>query len=88
MLCLKIPQKTCFRIIILTGDTQFTLVGMNLKICFESTKKGEIGYIGQVWEGGYKNEKWIPIRLMNGGELWHNEVLRAFGSTFESSVDL
>lgn len=36
-----------------------------------------------------KNEKeqWIPTRLMNGDESWHNAVLRVFGRTFESSVD-
>jgi len=81
-------EEPSFGIIIQTNNNEFTMVGMNLKISFESTKKGEIGYIGQVWEGGYKNEEWIPTRLMNGDESWHNEVVRVFGRTFESSVEL
>lgn len=82
------PDEPCFGIIIQTGYEEFTVVGMNLKIFFESTKKGEIGHIGQVWEGRYEGENWIPTRLMNGDETWHNAVIRVFGRTFKSSVDL
>jgi beta-galactosidase GanA len=82
------PDEPCFGIIIQTGDEEFTVIGMNLKIFFESTKKGEIGHIGQVWEGRYENEQWIPTRLMNGDETWHNAVTRVFGRTYKSSVDL
>ncbi len=82
------PDEPCFGIIIQTSEEEFTVIGMNLKIFFESAKKGEIGHIGQVWEGRYENEQWVPTRLMNGDETWHNAVTRVFGRTFKSSVDL
>lgn len=82
------PNEPCFGIIIQTGDEEFTVIGMNLKIFFESTQKGEIGHIGQVWEGRYYHEQWVPTRLLNGDESWHNAVLRVFGRTFKSVVDL
>lgn len=77
-----------FGIVIQTAEDKFIIAGMNFRIYFESTKKEETGYIGQVWEGRYENEKWIPTRLLNGDESWHNEVIKVFGRTFESSVEL
>ena len=61
---------------------------MNMSIYFSSEVKNTIGYIGQVFEGRYENEKWITTRMMNGDETYHNSRLRVFGRTFESTEDV
>jgi beta-galactosidase GanA len=81
-------NEPCFGLVIQTAEDEFIVVGMNLKISFESTKENTVGYIGQVWEGGYDDEQWVPTRLMNGDETWHNALLRVFGRTYESTEDL
>lgn len=82
------PWEPCFGIIIQTSEHEFFVAGMNLKISFQSIKKNTIGYIGQVWEGRYEKQKWVPTRLLNGDETWHNAVLRAFGRTYETGEDI
>ncbi|MDP5092976.1 MAG: DUF5597 domain-containing protein, partial [Polaribacter sp.] len=47
-----------------------------------------IGYIGQVFEGRFDNEKWIPTRLLNGDETYHNSRVRVFGRTFQTSKEI
>ncbi len=82
------PNEPSFGIIIHTDDDEFIVIGMNLTIFFTSEIKETIGYIGQVWEGRYENKNWVPTRLLNGDETWHNAVLRAFGRTFETAEDI
>lgn len=82
------PEEPCFGIIIQKAKEEFLVIGMNLKISFQSTKKNTIGYIGQVWEGRFENQKWTPTRLMNGDETFHNLLLRVFGREFETKEDI
>ena len=78
-------EEPAYGLIIQTGDEEFLVVGMNFKVFF--THEGEkMTYIGQVWEGKYQEEEWVPGRLMNGDETWHNAVLRVFGREHQTST--
>ncbi|PQB09032.1 hypothetical protein BST83_01415 [Polaribacter filamentus] len=60
-------NEPSFGIIIQKNENEFIIIiGMNLSIYFESEIKDTIGYIVQVLEGRYENEKWITTRMMNG----------------------
>ena len=82
------PNEPSFGIIIQTDDNEFTVIGMNLTLFFESEIKKSVGYIGQVLEGRFENQKWVTTRMMNGDETYHNSRLRVFGRTFETTNDL
>lgn len=82
------PEEPSFGIIIQSGSDEFIVIGMNMTIFFTSEKKDTVGYIGQVFEGGYKNKKWVSTRMMNGDETYHNSRLRVFGRTFETTDDI
>lgn len=73
-------------------ELRFLVTGMNLKISFESTKKNTVGYIAQVWEGRFENQKCVATRLMNGDEIFHNALLRVFrrefGRKFETTKNI
>lgn len=74
------PTQPCFGIIIQTAKNEFLVAGMNLKIHITSEKDGTIGYIGQVFEGGFdKSNNWETSRMLNGDETFHNARLRVFG---------
>ena len=64
------------------------VVGMNLTVYFTSKIKGRTGYIGQVFEGRFEGEQFVPTRMMNGDETYHNSRLRVFGRQFTSTEDL
>ena len=81
-------NEPSFGIIIQTDEHNFTVIGMNLTVFFSSVKKNTVGYIGQVYEGRYDNQKWITTRLMNGDETYHNSRLRVFGRTFETEDNI
>ena len=82
------PNEPSFGIIIQESEHEFIVIGMNLTVFFSSEKKNTIGYIGQVYEGRYINEKWVTTRMMNGDETYHNSRLRVFGRAFETSKDI
>lgn len=82
------PNEPSFGIIIQSDTDEFIVIGMNMSVYFESEVKNTIGYIGQVLEGRYENEKWITTRLLNGDETYHNSRLRVFGRTFETTNDI
>ena len=82
------PNEPSFGIIIQESEHEFIVIGMNLTVFFSSEKKNTIGYIGQVYEGRYINEKWVTTRMMNGDETYHNSRLRVFGRTFETTKDI
>ena len=82
------PEDSYFRITIQTGEEGFAVVGMSLKIFFEPTKEGGFGSAVRVWVGHFDNEQWIPTRLRNGDESWHNELERVFRRTFKSFVEI
>lgn len=81
-------DEPSFGIIIQTGDDEFTVIGMNLTVYFTSEVKGKTGYIGQVFEGRYESETFVPTRMMNGDETFHNSRLRVFGRQFTSNEKL
>ena len=76
--------EPCFGLLIQTSEYEFVVAGVNLKIFLESAKEGIVKYIGQVWEGRYEGEKWVPTRLLNGDESHHNEAIRVFGRANET----
>lgn len=82
------PKEPSFGIIIHAGENEFIVIGMNLTVYFTSEIKGNTGYIGQVFEGRYEKEKWIPTRMMNGDETFHNSRLRVFGRKFKTQDSL
>ena len=80
-------EEPSFGIIIQTSENEFIVAGMNLSIYFSSEVKGTIGYIGQVFEGGYEGEKWMTTRMLNGDETYHNSRLRVLGRTYQSEEE-
>jgi len=82
------PEEPSFGIIIQSDNDEFIVIGMNMSIYFSSEKKGIVGYIGQVFEGRFENQKWVTTRMMNGDETYHNSRLRVFGRTFETTQEM
>ena len=82
------PNEPSFGIIIKTSEDEFTVIGMNLTVFFSSRLKNTTAYIGQVWEGGFENKKWLPTRLLNGDETYHNSRLRVFGRRIQTTQSL
>lgn len=78
-------NEPAYGLIIHVSEEEFIVAGMNFKVFF-SYDGEKVAYIGQVWEGEYKNEIWTPGRLMNGDVTWHNAVLRVFGRQHISAV--
>lgn len=77
-------QEPAYGLIVQTTEDEFIVAGMNFKVFF-SYQGEKVAYIGQVWEGKYQDDTWIPGRLLNGDETWHNAVLRVFGRQHMSS---
>lgn len=71
-----------YGIVIQTGEDEFLISGINLKISFFSHLSAEKMHIGQVQEGGYKDQKWHTYRYLNGDETWHNSFLFARGRSY------
>jgi beta-galactosidase GanA len=78
-------SEPAYGLIIQTEEDAFIVAGMNFKVFF-SNEGEKVAYIGQVWEGKYEDEEWIPGRLLNGDETWHNAVLRVFGREHLSGI--
>ena len=55
------------------------IAGINFRVVIAAVDKNKKGVIGQVWEGKYMENKWIPLRLLNGDETSINRVLMATG---------
>ena len=87
MLCLRSLMSNLL-VLLFRRMKQFYCNRNELTIFFSSEKKNTIGYIGQVYEGRYINEKWVTTRMMNGDETYHNSRLRVFGRTFETTKDI
>ncbi len=69
-----------YGLVIQTSPGEFVVAGINFRVFFSSNRKNRIGYIRQVWEGGYNAAgEWVPTRLLNGDETYHNAVLIAKG---------
>jgi hypothetical protein len=78
-------EKNAYGIVIQTGEDEFIVAGINLKISFFSTFASQKTFIGQVQEGGYNREKWSTYRYLNGDETWHNSFLFARGRSYSVS---
>jgi hypothetical protein len=78
-------DEPCYGIIIQTGENEFMVAGINLNVFFTSNIKGKKGYIGQIWEGKYKDKQWIPNRLLNGDESSNNRMLKVLGRQIVTS---
>jgi len=74
--------KNAYGIIIQTGEEEFMVAGINLKVSFFSSLSSQNVYIGQVQEGGYNNQKWNTYRYLNGDETWHNSFLFVRGRSY------
>jgi beta-galactosidase GanA len=74
--------KNAYGILIQTGDDEFLVAGVNVKVSFFSNLASQKIQIGQVLEGGYNNGKWHTYRYLNGDETWHNSFLFARGRSY------
>ncbi len=74
--------KNAYGIIIQTGEAEFLVAGINLKISFFSNLSSQKIYVAQVQEGGYNSKKWNTYRYLNGDETWHNSFLFARGRSY------
>ena len=87
-------DQPAYGMVIRTGPLEFYIAGVNVNVRFESKKTGEILYIADVFEGEFRDQKWLPGRLLNGDETFHNERVRVYGRTvvtgptFATDVDL
>ncbi|MCC8018874.1 MAG: DUF5597 domain-containing protein [Rikenellaceae bacterium] len=73
------PEKPAYGLVIQTAQDEFLFAGINFVATVASTGVGRTGYIGQVWEGRYRDGRWEPTRLLNGDETRHHAALRVRG---------
>ncbi len=74
--------KNGYGIIIQTGDEEFLIAGINMKVSFFSLNGKDKKIIGQVQEGGFSKGTWSTSRYLNGDETWHNSYLFARGRSY------
>jgi beta-galactosidase GanA len=79
--------KNAYGIIIQTGEDEFLVAGINLKINFETIGKSKKAYIGEVQEGGFYSNGWLPTRYLNGDETWHNSFLFVTGRSYAPGIE-
>lgn len=72
-------EKPAFGLVIKTSEDEFLVAGMNFKVDFQNKKGSTLTYIDKVVEGGFTNGTWYDLRLLNGDETYHHELLRVFG---------
>ena len=72
-------EEPAYGLIIQKEDDEFIFAGINFRVVIAAVDKNKKGVIGQVWEGKYMENKWIPLRLLNGDETSINRVLMATG---------
>lgn len=78
--------KNAYGIVIQTGEDEFLVAGINLKMSFFSNLSSQKICIGQVQEGGYNNQQWNTYRYLNGDETWHNSFLFARGRSYSVGI--
>jgi beta-galactosidase GanA len=79
------PDQPAFGLIILTGNNEFLVAGMNFKATFNKNTGDQISYIAKVTEGHFDEGKWVEMRWLNGDETYHHQLLRALGR--EKQID-
>ncbi len=81
-------EKPSYGLIIQEAEDEFIISGINFSVVFSTVDKNKKGSIGQVWEGGYEGNNWIPTRLLNGDDTGHNRVLRVSGRKIFPATDV
>jgi beta-galactosidase GanA len=72
-------EEPSYGLVIQTSEDEFIISGTNCRITVSAADKKKKGVIGQVWEGKYKDNNWIPLRLLNGDETSMNRALIVSG---------
>ena len=79
--------KNAYGIIIQTGENEFLVAGINMKVNFETFDKTKKAVIGEVQEGGFYKDRWVPSRYLNGDETWHNSFLFVTGRSYSVGIE-
>ena len=58
-----------------------------MKVNFETIDKTKKAVIGEVQEGGFYKERWVPSRYLNGDETWHNSFLFVTGRSYSVGLE-
>lgn len=58
----------CYGIIIQTVADEFVVGGIGLRLKFRPKTAGDVALVSRVLEGGFSQNKWETIRLLNGDE--------------------
>lgn len=77
-------SEPCYGLVIQTGDDEFLVAGVNLRVEFRALDESVAGYIGQVREVRREGQQWRTVRVLNGDETFHHGSLRVVGR--DSSV--
>jgi hypothetical protein len=79
-----------YGLFIQTGEDEFLISGVNLKVFVSSADTNRVAYVGQVWEGSFENGIWKSMRLLNGDETWGwpHRIVNVFGRQFDSTEKL
>lgn len=75
-----------YGLFIQTGEDEFLISGLNLKVFVSSADTNRVAYVGQVWEGSFENGIWKSMRLLNGDETWGwpHRIVNVFGRQFDT----
>lgn len=80
-------NSNAYGLLIQTGEDEFLVAGINLKISFSSLDKHTKACIGQVIEGELDGDNWNTYRWLNGDETWHNSFLFTTGRSYSVTSD-
>lgn len=72
-------EESSYGLVIQTSEDEFIISGINCRITVSASDKKMKGVIGQVWEGKYEANNWVPLRLLNGDETSMNRALIVTG---------
>lgn len=68
-------DKRSFGLIIQINDQEYIVAGINCHIAFLSMDPNTMAQIGEVLEGGIKNDEWYTTRQLNGDETSNDHAL-------------
>lgn len=80
-------EKPSYGLIIKEAEDKFIVAGLNFRMYFSLIDENKKGSIAQAWEGRFEDNKWIPVRLLNGDDTSHNRVLGASGRSIILNAD-
>lgn len=85
-------DNTGYGLVIQTAPDEYLVAGITARLRFESKDPFKKIRIGQVFEGGFQEGKWVISRMLNGDETWHHDCLLITGrktmisQTFEGQI--